>query len=177
MSFAIGYSSPNSPSSLFHVYRSEKGKSKNTSGENKGLGNGSKCEREIAKPTHSKSMNQISRNYKTGGLNFKYEIWAVSEGYFPTCFQCSGGSSCPGSWSQHLWAGGKAHRSPSSSASKSPQPTRLHCSLSPLFLCGASLLLVSPPSCLEGCLGPGRWESGISVLGVWTLMRERRCFK
>lgn len=59
------------------------------------MGNGCKCKHRIAKPTRSKSMNQISRNHKTGGLNFKYEIWAVSEGYFPPRFQCSRGSCMP----------------------------------------------------------------------------------
>lgn len=85
MGFAYNSWSP--PSSLFPKYGSKNAKSKNASGENKGLGNGSKCERRIAKPTRSKSMNQISRNHKTGGLNFNYKIWAVSEGYFPHCFQ------------------------------------------------------------------------------------------
>lgn len=97
MGFAVGYNSWSPPSSLFPEYGSEKAKSKNASGENKGLGNDSKCERRIAKPTRSKSMNQISRNHKTGGLNFNYEIWAVSEGYFPLCFQCSGVSWWQGS--------------------------------------------------------------------------------
>ena len=59
------------------------------------MGNGCKCRHRIAKPTRSKSMNQISRNHKTGGLNFKYKTWAVSEGYFPPCFQCSRGSRMP----------------------------------------------------------------------------------
>lgn len=90
------------------MYKSKKGKSKNTSGENKALGNGCKCKHRIAKPTRSKSMNQISKNHKTGGLNFKYKIWAVSEGYFPPCFQCSRGSCMPSVWERALagWSRG-----------------------------------------------------------------------
>lgn len=92
MSFAISNNPPNPQAVYFMCTRAKRGKSKNTSGENKGLGNGCKCKHRIAKPTRSKSMNQISRNHKTGGLNSKYEIWAVPEGYFPPCFQCSRGS-------------------------------------------------------------------------------------
>lgn len=130
MSFAISNNPPNPQALYFMCTRVKKGKSKNTSGENKGLGNGCKCKHRIAKPTCSKSMNQISRNHKTGGLNSKYEIWAVPEGYFSSCFQCSRGSCVPSLGDRVLvgWSRG------------------LHMLINPSSLCWSLRWLSCPPN-------------------------------
>lgn len=139
--------------------RVKKSKSKNTSGENKGLGNGCKCKHRIAKPTRSKSMNQISRNHKTGGLNFRYEIWAVFEGYFPHVFSALGesahsllGRECSEGLELRLT---RAYVRPTSrcwslrQSSHPPRPLSLyHCSAHPH--CGLSLLLPHIPAELPG---------------------------
>lgn len=128
-------------------------------------------------------MNQISRNHKTGGLNSKYEIWAVSEGYFPSCFQCSRGSCMPSlgervlvgwSWGLHMLINPSSLCWSLRWSSCPPNPLSLpRCSALPH--CGALLLLphisdelpgraAEPqcPSCRSGeqqLLAPGLFSS------------------